>query len=145
MSLVRVIRKTKLTLRRWNLNSADSPSACEFLGLAPNSADEDEVLKSAIQQAGSESGLDPRFILAAVYQESVGCVRIKTTYSPNLGIRNPGLLQGPNGDHTCNDPAAGVEILDPCPGEEIIGEYAIGNRKYERYLSIDTPFLRDDH
>lgn len=83
-------------------------------------------MRAAIQKAGSDSGLDPRFILAAVFQESAGCVRVKTSYSPNLGIRNPGLLQGPNGDHTCNDADAGVPQLNPCPDEQINGESTQG-------------------
>jgi hypothetical protein len=109
-------------LLSWSANQATSAGACRWLGLAPNSEAENDVLKASVQQAGSDSGLDPRFILAAIYQESAGCVRVKTSYSPNLGIRNPGLLQGPNGDHTCNDPDAGVEMLNPCPDGQILGK-----------------------
>lgn len=106
----------------WNVNVGPSAGACRWLGLAPNSDAENEALQAAVKKAGADSGLDPRFILAAVFQESAGCVRVKTTSSPNLGIRNPGLLQGPNGDHTCNDPEAGVGLLHPCPVEQINGE-----------------------
>lgn len=106
----------------WSANSATSAGACKWLGLDPNSDAENDAVKAAVKQAGSDSGLDPRFILAAVFQESAGCVRVKTSYSPNLGIRNPGLLQGPDGEHTCNDPEAGVDMLNPCPEEQIYGE-----------------------
>ncbi|KAH8901163.1 hypothetical protein GQ53DRAFT_850597 [Thozetella sp. PMI_491] len=105
----------------WTTNIAASSGACKWLGLAPNSDAENTVLKAAIKQAGSDSGLDPRFILAAVFQESTGCVRVITSYSTNEDIRNPGLLQDDNGDHTCNDPKAGVPMLNPCPDEQIIG------------------------
>lgn len=80
------------------------------------------MLKAAIKQSGADSGLDPRFILVAVFQESTGCVRVKTSRSTNENIRNPGLLQCFNGDHTCNDPKGGIPILTPCPDEQIIGE-----------------------
>ena len=69
----------------------------------PNTETEVAVIKSSIEVAASASGLDHRFILAVMMQESSGCVRIPTSYSPTEGIRNPGLFQGANGDHTCKD------------------------------------------
>lgn len=51
----------------WNVNIATSAGACKWLGLAPNSNIENNALKAAIKKAGSDSGLDPRFILAAVF------------------------------------------------------------------------------
>lgn len=80
------------------------------------------MLKAAIKQAASDSGLDARFILAAVVQESAMCVRVKTSYSSTQGYRNPGLLQCFNGDHTCNDVDAGIPQLVPCPDAQIKGK-----------------------
>lgn len=96
--------------------------ACEWLGVGANTAAEEASLRSAILDVADRSGLDARFILAAAYQESAGCVRVKTSYSTNEGYRNPGLLQCFNGDHTCNDPEAGVPLTKPCPASEIHGE-----------------------
>uniref|UniRef100_A0A0B7KQ68 Transglycosylase SLT domain-containing protein n=1 Tax=Bionectria ochroleuca TaxID=29856 RepID=A0A0B7KQ68_BIOOC len=104
----------------WNINVAASPGACKWLGLVPNSDKENNALKAAIKQAGTDSDLDARFILVTVFQESAGCVRVKTSYSPNEGRRNPGLLQGPDGPHTCNDEKKGIK-LNPCPDAQIKG------------------------
>ncbi|VUC21566.1 unnamed protein product [Clonostachys rosea] len=105
----------------WTRNIALNEGACNGLSIAPNSETENETLKSSIKSAAAQANLDERFVLATVFQESAGCVRVKTSYSPNEGIRNPGLLQCFNGNFTCNDPEAGVEILEPCPDEQIIG------------------------
>lgn len=69
-------------------------ASCANWGV-PNDSDEEIAdLKSAIQTVGSASGIDPRFILAIVMQESTGCVRVITTaYS----VKNPGLMQSHNG------------------------------------------------
>jgi hypothetical protein len=80
-----------------------------------NSADEIQSLKSAISSVGASSGVDPRFILAIVMQESGGCVRAPTT---NGGVRNPGLMQTHDGTGTCNDPAFGG-VQTPCPASAI--------------------------
>ncbi|VUC21222.1 unnamed protein product [Clonostachys rosea] len=105
----------------WSTNIATSAGACKSLSLEPNSDSENTVLKAAIKQAGTDSGLDPRFILAAVFQESTGCVRVKTSYSSNENIRNPGLLQCDDGEHTCNDEKKGISQLVPCPDAQIKG------------------------
>ncbi|CAH0028126.1 unnamed protein product [Clonostachys rhizophaga] len=105
----------------WDVNIPQSAGACKWLGLTPNSDAENTVLKAAIKQAASDSGLDARFILAAVVQESAMCVRVKTSYSSTQGYRNPGLLQCFNGDHTCNDVDAGIPQLVPCPDAQIKG------------------------
>ncbi|CAG9949407.1 unnamed protein product [Clonostachys rosea f. rosea IK726] len=105
----------------WTRNIALNEVACNGLSIAPNSDAENAVLKSSIKSGAAQANLDERFLLAAVFQESAGCVRVKTSTSPNEKIRNPGLLQCFNGSFTCNDPGAGVAILEPCPDEQIIG------------------------
>ncbi|CAI6090746.1 unnamed protein product [Clonostachys chloroleuca] len=105
----------------WNAHVAYTNGACKYLGVGANSAAENNAMKAAIKQVGTDSGLDARFILAAVFQESSGCVRVKTSYSTNEGYRNPGLLQCFNGKHTCNDPKAGVSLRTPCPDDQIKG------------------------
>jgi len=86
--------------------------------VAANSADETAEIYDAIQAVAAESLLDHRFILAVILQESNGCVRVPTTYSPAPDfIMNPGLMQSFEGTGTCNSGAG--QILDPCPVDMI--------------------------
>ncbi|TQS32969.1 hypothetical protein Golomagni_06702 [Golovinomyces magnicellulatus] len=98
-----------------NLGSIISQS-CAGFGQANNSPQESADLKSAIQSVGQESGVDPRFILAVVMQESNGCVRAPTT---NYGVTNPGLMQSHNGAHSCYN-------VSPCSSSEIKGMISDG-------------------
>ncbi|KAF5122446.1 hypothetical protein E5D57_012926 [Metarhizium anisopliae] len=66
-----------------------------------------------IQKAAGASGVDHRFILAVVMQESSGCVRVPTT---NYGVRNPGLMQDHDGAASCHD---GGKVCNPCPSDTI--------------------------
>jgi len=92
-----------------------------------NSAAEIEVIRAGIEESAAASGLDRRFILAVMMQESNGCVRVKTTYSPPPdNIRNPGLMQDHNGEHTCFDANRGIGPLLPCPDDQIKGMIADG-------------------
>lgn len=94
----------------WEANSAIMGETCGWNGWgADDSATEISYIKSAIQSVASASGVDERFILAIVMQESEGCVRVPTT---NNGVVNPGLMQSHDGTGTC----AGV---NPCPQSEI--------------------------
>ncbi|KAG5959971.1 hypothetical protein E4U57_007536 [Claviceps arundinis] len=76
----------------------------------PNN-DEQEVkaIYDGILKASVASGVDRRFILAILMQESKGCVRAPTT---NYGVRNPGLMQNHDGAGTCNE---GGLVKKPCP------------------------------
>ncbi|KAI9896753.1 hypothetical protein N3K66_008925 [Trichothecium roseum] len=95
----------------WAANSALMTQSCGWNGWgADNSADEINGINSAIQQVSGETGVDSRFILAIVMQESKGCVRAPTT---DNGVVNPGLMQSHNGSGTC----AGV---NPCPQDQIV-------------------------
>jgi hypothetical protein len=93
-----------------NLDNVISKS-CETFGQTNNSDDESVGLKSAIQSVAESSGVDERFILAIVMQESGGCVRAPTT---NYGVVNPGLMQSHDGTHSCYN-------VSPCASAQIIG------------------------
>ncbi|KAL9620369.1 MAG: hypothetical protein Q9160_005069 [Pyrenula sp. 1 TL-2023] len=88
-----------------------------------NSQEEIQDLKDAINSQASATKVDSRFILATVMQESNGCVRVKTTVSPDGTVVNPGLMQDHAGDHTCND---GKTVQNPCPKDQIQGMIADG-------------------
>ncbi|KAL6854772.1 hypothetical protein ACO1O0_005897 [Amphichorda felina] len=75
-----------------------------------NSQQETDDIKRAIEQVSGETGVDNRFILSIIMQESKGCVRAPTT---DNGVINPGLMQSHNGSGMC----AGV---NPCPYETIV-------------------------
>ncbi|KAM3514733.1 hypothetical protein MY11210_001574 [Beauveria gryllotalpidicola] len=76
-----------------------------------NSPAESAELKSAIEKSSKSSGVDPRFVLAVVMQESNGCVRAPTTEN---GVVNPGLMQSHNGANSCFN-------VNPCPKDKIQG------------------------
>ncbi|KAH0380346.1 carbohydrate-binding module family 50 protein, partial [Aureobasidium melanogenum] len=80
---------------------------------ANNSPTEIADIKAAITKVSAASGVDPRFILAIVMQESNGCVRVVTT---SWSVANPGLMQDHAGSGTCN---SGGVIQNPCPSSEI--------------------------
>ena len=84
-------------------------ASCAQWSAADDSDQEISDIKSAIQSVASQSGVDERFILAIMMQESNGCVRVPTT---DNGVRNPGLMQSHNGQGTCDG-------TNPCPASEI--------------------------
>ncbi|KAB5518149.1 hypothetical protein GE09DRAFT_1066138 [Coniochaeta sp. 2T2.1] len=83
--------------------------SCSTWGVPNNSGPEIGAIWDAIQQVAGETGVDHRFILAVIIQESGGCVRAPTT---NYGVRNPGLMQDHNGAATCNENG---NVQTPCP------------------------------
>ncbi|KAJ5752704.1 hypothetical protein N7520_009621 [Penicillium odoratum] len=87
--------------------------SCSQWGLPNNSEGETEFIHDAIQQVAHSSGVDARFILSIVMQESKGCVRVQTT---DNGVVNPGLMQSHDGSGSCNKDGA---IQNPCPESEI--------------------------
>jgi len=96
----------------WSNNLPLISISCTQFGQENNSDEENDDIKSAIQSVASSSGVDARFILAVMMQESKGCVRTPTT---NYGVNNPGLMQSHDGAGSCNN--GGVQ--DPCPQSEI--------------------------
>lgn len=115
--------------------------SCEQWGVPNDSDTEIEEMRQAILSIGAASGIDPRFILAVIMQESTGCVRVITTaYSHN----NPGLMQSFNGTGSCNgnSPAIGVTgtVQTPCPQSEIYQQVLDGTNG-----TIWGPGLRQDY
>ena len=97
----------------FKINSALMKTSCANNGFsANNSPTEIANIGKAIQTVGKNNGVDPRFVLAVVMEESAGCVRVPTTVSPDGTVRNPGLLQDHNGTGTCAN-------RNPCPASEV--------------------------
>lgn len=107
----------------WAANKATLSASCTQF-LTPNNSDEENAsIQSAILGAASSTGVDARFILAIIMQESKGCVRVWTT---SYSVANPGIMQTHAGTGTCNTgissggpPAAAGTISNPCPKDQI--------------------------
>ncbi|KAI0505450.1 putative muramidase [Xylaria bambusicola] len=94
----------------WNANLPLMRQSCGWNGWGADNSDQElNDIQSAINQVSANTGVDNRFILAIVMQESKGCVRVPTT---NNGVVNPGLMQSHNGSGSC----VGVS---PCPADQI--------------------------
>lgn len=99
--------------------------SCQQWGVPDNTPTEIAEMKSSILSVANLTGIDARFILSVIMQESTGCVRVITTaYSHN----NPGLMQSFNGTGTCNENNAPLGIpgvagsgtvSTPCPASMI--------------------------
>jgi hypothetical protein len=66
----------ELTPGRFEQNKANMKASCANWGVADDSDTEIDNLKSAIVRVAGITGIDARFILAIVMQESTGCVRV---------------------------------------------------------------------
>lgn len=108
----------------WSQNLGTISASCTQFLVDNNSEQETANLKNAILSIAQESGVDERFILAIVMQESKGCVRCPTT---NFGVNNPGLMQSHDGQGTCNPgtPLAPQPVAD-CTNELIIQQIRDG-------------------
>nr|POE64859.1 hypothetical protein CFP56_69551 [Quercus suber] len=102
----------------WKTNGALMNSSCRFKdrGFPDNSPAETSALLTAIDEESNATGVDARFILAVIMQESSGCVRVASTASPGSQVQNPGLMQTHNGTGTCNDDG---KLQNPCPDASI--------------------------
>ena len=69
-------------------------TSCAQWGVDDNSDQEMAEMKQAITSISTASGIDARFILAIILQESTGCVRVITT---QYSVFNRGLMQSHNG------------------------------------------------
>ena len=115
------LRPRLTIIRRWDANSKKMSTSCPT-GTPANTKEEIAAIKDGIEEAAKDAEIDHRFILAIIMQESGGCVRVKTTYSPAPdNIRNPGLMQDFNGEHTCNDPTKGTPMQSPCVDTTVKG------------------------
>jgi hypothetical protein len=106
----------------WTKNLPTIKISCTQFGQANPSDAEAADIKTAIQSVSKSSGVDARFILAVIMQESKGCVRVKTTVSPDGTVTNPGLMQDHNGANTCYN-------VNPCPLSTITGMITDGSTK----------------
>ncbi|OXV06530.1 hypothetical protein Egran_05702 [Elaphomyces granulatus] len=88
-------------------------NSCMQFDVSNPSGQEANQLRDHVQQLSQQAGVDPRFSLAIIMEESGGCVRAPTTAG---AVRNPGLMQSHNGDGTCNSDS----VLNPCPEHQII-------------------------
>ncbi|RHZ67876.1 hypothetical protein CDV55_107292 [Aspergillus turcosus] len=93
-------------------NKDTMQNSCAQWNVENNSDEEMANLSNSIQSVASSTGVDPRFILAIVLQESNGCVRVPTT---DNGVVNPGLMQSHDGSGSCNNGSP----MTPCPASEI--------------------------
>lgn len=100
----------------WSVNQNLIASSCTQFGQANNSPTETANMKAAILSIAQSSGVDSRFILATIMQESKGCVRVPTTFG---SVSNPGLMQDHDGPHSCYN-------VNPCPNDQIVGMIADG-------------------
>ncbi|KAJ5520454.1 hypothetical protein N7463_000907 [Penicillium fimorum] len=91
----------------WGLNKILIAASCD------NSDDETSDINTSIKSIASETGIDARFILAIVMQESKGCVRVHST---NNGVQNTGLMQSHAGQGSCNKDGS---MTTPCPSSTI--------------------------
>jgi hypothetical protein len=91
----------------WGLNQILIAASCD------NSDDETSDINTSIKSIASETGIDARFILAIIMQESKGCVRVHST---NNGVQNTGLMQSHAGEGSCNN---GSGMTTPCPSSMI--------------------------
>jgi hypothetical protein len=95
----------------WGANEPLMRQSCGWNGWgADNSWQEIQDINAAVNQVAGETGVDRRFILAIIMQESKGCVRAPTT---NNGVVNPGLMQSHNGSGSCWG-------VNPCPAWQIV-------------------------
>lgn len=99
----------------WVINRPIMGTTCDSVFQVENNSDEENTaIYNSIKDVSQSTGVDPRFILAIMMQESNGCVRVHTTsYSHD----NPGLFQSNQGTGTCY-PKNGSPT-SPCPNDMI--------------------------
>lgn len=97
----------------FNFNQDILKGGCAQFNVPDNSDQEISDIQSGVQTVASQTGVDARYILAILLQESSGCVRVPTT---NGGVVNPGLLQDHAGSASCN---TGGTLTNPCPADTI--------------------------
>ncbi|KAK3702426.1 hypothetical protein LTR37_014892 [Vermiconidia calcicola] len=96
----------------WSSNLASRISnSCADWDMPNNHPGESAVIRRAILDQAKATGVDPRFALVIMLQESGGCVRVPTTEN---GVTNPGLFQSHNGVGTCSTnicPKAKIDMM----------------------------------
>lgn len=103
----------------WTINKHVISRSCDlYYNVSNVSDDEMNTLYNAIQSVAHTTRVDHRFIFAVIMQETKGCVRAKTSVSPNGEVRNPGLMQDHEGTFSCNNDG---KVQTPCPEDQIVG------------------------
>jgi hypothetical protein len=101
----------------WDINQNIMNSSCSEIWSLGSGTDNTEQelanVKSAIEELSAETKIDKVFIYVVMQQESLGCVRVRTT---SFSHANPGLFQSNQGAGSCNN---GTNIQIPCPQSEI--------------------------
>ena len=92
----------------WTRNVESMSTSCESFDQQDNSPQEIAGIKSALLEVSDATGVDARFALATMMQESLGCVRCPTT---TYSITNPGLFQSHEGTSCFGEV--------PCPDSKI--------------------------
>lgn len=72
------------------------------------------VIRNAVQNSAMATGVDHRFILASMMEESMDCTRV---YITKTGNGSPGVVQNHAGNATCNSGKQGTpaSVLNRCP------------------------------
>lgn len=94
----------------WKANQEILKSGCSSLEAELNKPEDIQAIHDAVVKVAEESKLEPSFILAEMLQESLCCVRVKTT---EYSHKNPGLMQSYMGTGTCVQKAE-------CPASTIL-------------------------
>jgi hypothetical protein len=101
----------------WEINQDIMNHSCSHAWSLGSNTDNTEQelaeVKAAIEDLSAQTQVDKAFIYVVMQQESLGCVRVRTTSNSHA---NPGLLQSNQGTGTCND-GTGLQI--PCPESAI--------------------------
>jgi hypothetical protein len=101
----------------WAINQPIMTKSCSVswaLGSGTDNTDQELAnIKSAISDISAQTQIDKAFIYVIMQQESLGCVRVRTTSNSHA---NPGLFQSNQGAGSCND---GGNLQIPCPQSEI--------------------------
>ena len=84
----------------FDANKGVMQSSCTQFGQPNDSSDEINDIQEAIKASAASTGVDARFILAVIMNESSGCVRAPTTPNKPPNPSNPGLMQSFGGT-TC--------------------------------------------
>lgn len=118
----------------WITNAHIIARSCDLWYKEPNNSDQEmSDLYDAIKQVAHQTRVDHRFILAAIMQETRGCVRANSTTVDN--VVNSGLLQSYKGSNTCN---GNGKVLTPCPAANILGQVNDGGE----FATLCSPSTR---
>lgn len=102
----------------WQINEPFIGKSCAsnaYAGIpTPNSQEETQQVREAIEYYSNISAVDPRIIFVTMMGVSQGCVRAVTTTN---SVYNPGLMGSHNGTGNCY-PSPDSQ-MSPCPSSEI--------------------------